>query len=102
MLELGAVLVDSFVLQLVSDRIINYSNFTSPDEEGEIHLYPLPLRKFIKAWEAKLDSPIKHLRTGEVTYRHCIELQVKEYLACIMGIREFYRPMLCHANFLDC
>ncbi len=102
MLELGAIFVDSFVLQLTSDRIINCSDFTLPDEEGEIHLYPLPLRKFIKAWEAKLDTPVKHLRAGKVTYRRCIELQVKEYLACIVGIRDFYRPMLCHTNFPNC
>lgn len=81
MLELGAIFVDYFVVQLTSNHIINCSDFTLPDEEGEIHLYPLPLRKLIKAWEAKLDTPVKHLRVGKVTYRRCIELQVKEYLA---------------------
>jgi len=38
---------------------------------------------------------VTHTVTGlEVTYRRCLELQVREYVACLMGDEPVYRPML--------
>ncbi|WP_265275351.1 hypothetical protein [Nostoc sp. KVJ3] len=35
-----------------------------------------------------------HPHTGhKVAYRRCIELQVREYIACLTGEVEVYRPM---------
>jgi hypothetical protein len=35
---------------------------------------------------------------GKVTYHRCVELQVQEYVTCLRGDVEFYRPILLPAN----
>ncbi|MGC9505645.1 CRISPR-associated endonuclease Cas1 [Baaleninema sp.] len=93
--EFRSPLVDSFVAYLVNSSVLQLDDFTPPDDRGGVYLHPDARRKFVKHWEDKLQTEMTHLTTGyRVTYRRCIELQVREYLACLLGDVEAYRPML--------
>jgi CRISPR-associated endonuclease Cas1/group II intron reverse transcriptase/maturase len=93
--EFRSPLVDSFVAYLINSSVLQPDDFTPPDERGGVYLHPDALRKFVKHWENKLQTEMTHLTTGyRVTYRRCLELQVREYLACLLGDVEAYRPML--------
>ena len=92
--EFRALLVDSLVAYLVNSKIFVLEDFTPPDEWGGVYLYPDALKKFLKHWEEKLQSRITHPHTGyKVSYRRCLELQVWEYIACLIGEQEVYRPV---------
>jgi CRISPR-associated protein Cas1 len=58
----------------------------------ELHTHALKL--FLQHWEEKLKTTVNHPHAGEVTYRQCLQLQVQEYLACLLGDVEHYRPLL--------
>lgn len=93
--EFRAQVVDSFVSYLVNKKILTPEDFTPPDERGGVYLHPDALKKFLKHWEEKLQTEVTHPHTGyKVVYRRCIELQVREYIACLMGEVEVYRPMV--------
>ena len=92
--EFRAFMVDSLVAYLINSDIFTLEDFTPPDERGGVYLYPDALKKFLKHWEEKLQQSVTHPHTGyKVSYRRCLELQVWEYVACLMGEREVYRPM---------
>jgi CRISP-associated protein Cas1 len=93
--EFRAQLVDSLIAYLVNSNIFTIEDFTPPDERGGVYLHPDALKKFLKHWEEKLLSEITHPHSGyKVSLRRCIELQVREYIACLMGEVQVYRPML--------
>jgi CRISP-associated protein Cas1 len=93
--EFRAQLVDSLVAYLINSKIFTPEEFTPPDERGGVYLQPHSLKKFLKHWEEKLQSDVTHLHTGyQVNFRRCLELQVREYVACLMGEVEIYRPMI--------
>ncbi|AFY99362.1 CRISPR-associated endonuclease Cas1 [Calothrix sp. PCC 6303] len=92
--EFRAQIVDSFVSYIVNKKILTPEDFTSPDERGGVYLQASALKKYLKHWEEKLQSETTHPNTGyKVAYRRCIELQVREYVACLVGEVEVYRPM---------
>lgn len=92
--EFRALVVDSFVAYLINSNIFTPEDFTPPDERGGVYLFPDGLKKFLKHWEDKLQERIIHPHTGyKVSLRRCFELQVWEYVGCLMGDRETYRPM---------
>jgi CRISPR-associated protein Cas1 len=68
-------------------------NFTLPDAQGKMELHTHALKLFLQHWEEKLKTTVNHLHAGEVTYRQCLQLQVQEYLACLLGDVEHYRPL---------
>lgn len=93
--EFRAQLVDSLVAYLTNSKIFVPEDFTPSDERGGVYLYADSLKKFIKHWEEKLQTEVTHLHTGyKVSYRRCLELQVREYISCLTGQQEVYRPML--------
>ncbi|MBD2603876.1 CRISPR-associated endonuclease Cas1 [Scytonema hofmannii FACHB-248] len=93
--EFRAQLVDSLVAYVVNSKILTLEDFTPPDEKGGVYLQPHALKKFLKHWEEKLQSELTHPHTGyQVSFRRCVELQVREYVACLMGEVELYRPMI--------
>jgi len=52
------------------------------------------MKRFLKHWEEKLQQSVTHPHTGyKVSYRRSQELQVWEYVACLMGDQPAYRPM---------
>ena len=93
--EFRAQAVDSLVAYLINSNIYKLEDFTPPDGRGGVYLHPDGLRRFLKHWEEKLQSETVHPHTGyKVSLRRCFELQVWEYVACITGEREDYRPMI--------
>jgi CRISPR-associated protein Cas1 len=94
MAEFRAPLVDELVAYLVNSRIITLKHFTLPDSQGNLELQTYALKLFLQHWEEKLKTTVSHPRAGEVTYRQCLQLQVQEYLASLLGDIEHYRPML--------
>ncbi|MFB2921820.1 CRISPR-associated endonuclease Cas1 [Aerosakkonema funiforme] len=92
--EFRAQLVDSLVAYLINSKIFVPEDFTPPDEWGGVYLHPYALKKFLKHWEEKLQAETTHPHTGyKVPYRRCLELQVREYIACLMREVDVYRPM---------
>ena len=88
------MVVDVLVAYLINSDIFTEEDFTPPDARGGVYLQPDALKKFLKHWEEKLQQKITHPYTGhKVSYRRCFELQVWEYVACLMGDQEVYRPM---------
>ena len=93
--EFRALVVDSLVVYIINSKILTPDDFTPPDERGGVYLFPDALKKFLKHWEERLQTEVTHPHTGyKVNYRRCIELQVREYIACLMGEVEVYRPMI--------
>ncbi|TFI54913.1 CRISPR-associated endonuclease Cas1 [Mastigocladus laminosus UU774] len=93
--QFRAQLVDSLIAYLVNSNIFTIEDFTNPDERGGVYFQPHALKKFLKHWEEKLQSEITHPHTEhKVAFRRAIELQVREYIACLMGEVEVYRPMI--------
>lgn len=92
--EFRAPVVDSLVAYLINSNIFTVEDFTPPDNRGGVYLFPDALKKFISQWEGTLAKQVTHPHTGyKVSYRRCFELQVWEYVSCLMGEREVYRPM---------
>ncbi|MEJ1931518.1 CRISPR-associated endonuclease Cas1, partial [Nostoc sp. NIES-2111] len=83
--EFRALIVDDLVLNFVR-------NLANINGNGKSHPHKL-LQKFLQYWEAKLRTFVLHPYVGEVSYRQCIDLQVREYLASLLGDVEFYRPL---------
>lgn len=93
--EFRAFAVDLLVAYLINSNIFTEEDFTPPDDRGGVYLFPDALKKFLKHWEDKLQQSVTHPHTGyKVSYRRCLELQVWEYVACLTGEQEQYRPMV--------
>jgi CRISPR-associated endonuclease Cas1 len=92
--EFRAFVVDTLVAYLINSNIFTPEDFTPPDARGGVYLQPDALKKFLKHWEEKLQQQVTHPHTGHrVSYRRCFELQVWEYVSCLMGEQETYRAM---------
>lgn len=52
------------------------------------------LQKFLQYWEGKLKTFILHPYMGEISYRQCIQQQVKEYISSLLGDINYYRPLV--------
>jgi CRISP-associated protein Cas1 len=95
--EFRALVVDSLVAYLVNTKIFKPEDFTPPDERGGVYLHPDALKKFLKHWEDRLLKEMVHPYTGyKVNHWRIFELQVREYIACLTGDQEIYRPMRWH------
>lgn len=93
--EFRAQIVDSLVIYLVNQKIFSLQDFTLPDERGGVYLKQESLKIFLKHWSNKLSTKLTHPQTRrKVSLRTCMELQVKEYISCLTGKSEKYRPML--------
>jgi CRISPR-associated endonuclease Cas1 len=93
--EFRAQIVDSLVLYLVNKKIFSVQDFTLPDPRGAVYLRQESLKIFLKYWSEKLSTELTHPQTQrKVSLRTCLELQVKEYLSCLIGKTEQYQPMI--------
>lgn len=93
--EFRALVVDSLVSYLINSNIFAEEDFTPPDARGGVYLQPDALKRFLKHWEERLQKVVTHPHTQyKVSYRRCIELQVWEYISCLTGECEEYRPMV--------
>ncbi len=82
-----------FRAPIVDDLVLNFGHhFPHTNGNGKNQPQTL-LQQFLQHWEAKLRTFVLHPYAGEVTYRQCLDLQVREYLSCLLGDVEFYRPL---------
>nr|WP_322657140.1 CRISPR-associated endonuclease Cas1 [Dendronalium sp. ChiSLP03b]MDZ8203468.1 CRISPR-associated endonuclease Cas1 [Dendronalium sp. ChiSLP03b] len=87
-----------FRAPIVDDLVLNFvRNLTNTNGNGKSNSHNL-LQKFLQHWEAKLRTFVLHPYAGEVSYRQCLDLQVREYLAYLLGDVEFYRPLALKFN----
>jgi CRISP-associated protein Cas1 len=87
--EFKAPIVDDLVLNFV--RNVTNTNGNG-NGNGKSQARTL-LQRFLQHWEGKLRTFVLHPYAGEVTYRQCIDLQVREYIASLLGDVEYYRPL---------
>ena len=87
--EFRPLIVDSFVLTCINKRIISPSDFNS--EMGNCRLTDKARQKFLKQYEARKQTEIKHPIFGyKVTYQKCFELQARFLGKSIQGEIEQY------------
>ncbi|QLE59764.1 CRISPR-associated endonuclease Cas1 [Nostoc sp. TCL26-01] len=84
-----------FRTAIVDDLVLNFArNLAHTNGNGNGKSQPRSiLQRFLQYWEAKLRTFVLHPYAGEVSYRQCMDLQVQEYLACLLGNVEYYRPL---------
>lgn len=87
--EFHAAIVDDLVLHFVRNLTKN-SNGNCKKNGKKYHNH---LKQFLQSWEGKLKSSVLHPYIGEVSYRQCIDFQVKEYIASLLGDVDYYRPL---------
>ncbi|MEG4230852.1 CRISPR-associated endonuclease Cas1 [Microcoleus sp. Pol11C3] len=93
MAEFRPMLVDELAVNLAKSRIITARDIIPQNGSGAF-LSPRALQTFIQHWEEKLQTLVTHPHAGTVSYRHCLELQVREYIACVLGDVQHYRPLV--------
>jgi CRISP-associated protein Cas1 len=93
MAEFRPMLVDELAVNLAKSRIITARDIIPKNGSGAL-LSPRALKTFIQHWENKLQTFVSHPQAGMVSYRHCLELQVREYIACVLGDIQHYRPLV--------
>ena len=82
-----------FRAPIVNDCVLTFvRNFSHTNGNGESHSRTI-LQRFLQHWEAQLRTFVIHPYAGEVSYRQCMDLQVREYIACLLGDVEYYRPL---------
>lgn len=88
--EFRAPIVDDLVLNFARTHLNFNSNGNGNGNGKKPHTL---LKSFLQHWEAKLRTFVLHPYAGEVSYRQCLDLQVREYLATLLGDVEYYRPL---------
>ena len=92
--EFRALVVDSIVAYVVNSKALMPEDFTPPDARGGVYLHPDGLKRFLTVWEKRLLQEVLHPQTGlKVSHWRIFELQVWEYVRCLTGEQETYRPM---------
>jgi CRISPR-associated protein Cas1 len=92
--EFRPVIIDSLVFSLINKRMITEDDFEVG--VGEVHrLKDGALKKFLRAYEEKKRSVIKHPTFGyKCTYMRCFELQARTLAKVLLGEVEEYVPFL--------
>ncbi|MGI2906269.1 CRISPR-associated endonuclease Cas1 [Tolypothrix sp. VBCCA 56010] len=96
-----------FRAPIVDDLVFNFArNLPNSNGNGNGKKSRTVLQSFLQHWEGKLQTFVLHPYAGEVSYRQCMDLQVREYLACLLGDVEYYRPLAfkhnpAHFNFAN-
>lgn len=98
MAEFRAPLIDELVAFLAISEIITPSDFLPIEKPNEVSLHPGVLKVFFQHWENKLQTQIVHPYAGTVSYRHCLQLQIKEYINFLLGNSDRYRPLLLQVD----
>jgi len=91
--EWRPVIVDSLVLSMINHRELRQEHFLCL--EGQIRLTKKGLERFLKRYDARLASKIQHPRLDQqMSYRRCIELQVRHLADVISDPKKSYHPFL--------
>lgn len=94
--EFRPLLVDTAVLALVNEGRLTPADFTRTSEEKRpVVMRDEGMRRLIEAYEQRLETTLHHPVTGDqVTYRRCLELQMRQIAALAQGKAERYVPVV--------
>ena len=94
--EFRANVVDAIILNLILRRMITPDDFSMTEGERPSCLIGRDARRlFIRSFEAKMNSEMRHTATGfNVDYRRCIDLQVQAIKRVVDGAKDSYHPFL--------
>jgi len=85
------LIVDPLVLALLNNKRIKWEHFESKD--GAVYLNDEGKRKYLDAYEEKLNTTIKHRRLKRnVSYRYLIRLEAYKLIKHFIG-DEIYKPV---------
>ena len=91
--EFRPVVVDSVVLTLLNNRILQATDFV--EEMGSYRLQDDPRRTFLVKFEERLNTEIAHpVFEYKTTYRHCLELQARLLGKVLLGEVQDYAPFV--------
>jgi len=91
--EMRTPVVESVVLTLINNRIIQRDHFK--EEMGAYRLTEAGRRRFLQKFEERLTTMIQHPVFGyKATYRKCLELQVRLVAKSLMGEISAYVPFV--------
>ncbi len=91
--EFRPIIVDSMVLNMLNHRMLTPNDFVV--ELGAYRLKDERRKVFFSKLEERLNEEIQHPLFGyKVTYRRCLELQVRLVAKCVTGEIEEYPPFL--------
>lgn len=89
--EFRAPVVDSLVLKLLLAEKLVPDDFVQHEDSCQIR--PEGRRRFIHAFEERLQETQTHPTTGEtLDYRRCIDTQVRALARCLRGTADAYAP----------
>ncbi len=89
--EFRAPIVDSVVITLINNRIIQADDFI--EEMGAYRLKDKPRRIFLEKYEERMNTEIDHPKFKyKATYRKCIELQARLVAKTLDGELTTYLP----------
>ena len=91
--EFRPIIVDSVVLTLINNRILQADDFV--EEFGAYRLKEKGRRAFLTKFEERLNTQIRHPTFGyKATYRKCLELQVRLLAKALTGEIPEYVPFV--------
>ncbi|MBC7823919.1 MAG: CRISPR-associated endonuclease Cas1 [Candidatus Parcubacteria bacterium] len=84
--EFRSPIVDTLVMKLINQKILQPTDFSWATEEGGIYLVEPARRVFLKHFEERISSATSHPDVqGQISYRRVIQLQVKRYVKAVLG-----------------
>ena len=90
--EFRAVIVDSVVRLVINRRMVTPKDF-SPASDGGTYLSSRSLRRFLRQYAARLNTPIMHPRVGRrLSYQRIFEVQARILAKYIQGELDAYIP----------
>ncbi|NWG07720.1 MAG: CRISPR-associated endonuclease Cas1 [Chloroflexi bacterium] len=104
--EFRALIVDSVVLTVINKRILTPDEFAPapmgeaqpakfPQEEGGFYMKQHALKRFLRAYNARLQTAVIHPQAGRaITYQKCFEAQAWQLRRLIEGKIDVYEPFL--------
>ena len=93
--EFRPLLVDSLALALVHAGALTPADFVrTGDPKRPVHMGDEGMKRLVEGYEQRLETTLRHPVSGDqVTYRRCLELQVRQIVAVIEGRAQRYVPV---------
>ena len=94
--EFRPLLVDTVAWELVNKEQITPADCVRTERaERPIELGDKGVERLIRAYEARLTTRVTHPGSGQqMSYRRCLELQVRQLARVVLGKTKLYRPMV--------
>jgi CRISPR-associated protein Cas1 len=94
--EFRPLIVDSVVLRMVNNRIIQEGDFEqASDREGMVRIKPEGIKVFLQQYEERMQTVIINPVTNtRADYRRSLELQARQIARLVTGQQESYMPFL--------